>query len=87
MVIRRRFVAAQLGNVPWCEAGLKGCSIRATDVHEVIARGRGGSFLPDERATKQGQKFKSLCRACHSWLTDHPDEAERLGFYKRRWTQ
>lgn len=22
----------------------------------------------------------SLCHPCHAWLTDHPDEAEALGF-------
>lgn len=42
------------------------------DVHEVIGRGRGGSFLDPENCL-------TLCRRHHEWVTAHPREATELG--------
>lgn len=42
-------------------------------MHEVVGRGRGGSFL-DRRL------FKALCRRCHDWVTNNHPAARREGF-------
>lgn len=73
--LRRELVKAQLELIPFCEASLigVGCNFTAVDVHEVIGRGR----RPDAHLCPD--LFVSLCRACHSWLTTHPDWATRHG--------
>lgn len=57
---------------PQCQARLKGCTIKATDIHH--ARGKVGDLLTDKRY------FKALCRDCHSYLEVHPNEAKEKGF-------
>ena len=84
MVDRAEFVRTTLTARPNCEAKLLGCTKLSQDVHEAIARGRGGAALPGEKADAQGQRFVAICRACHSWTTDHPAKAEAMGLYLRR---
>ena len=67
--LRRMF----LGGHPDCEAGLPGCTTRATDIHHML--GRGKFFL--EEST-----WLALCRPCHTWCHSHPSEARRLGLLK-----
>jgi hypothetical protein len=68
---RRAFVAGHLAEIPLCEAGLSGCEGKATEVHETLRRSQGGDILDDTITL-------SLCHACHRWITEHPDEAERM---------
>lgn len=68
---RREFVAGHLAETPWCEARLPGCEGKATEVHEMLRRSQGGSIFDDTITL-------SLCHACHRWITEHPDEAERM---------
>jgi len=74
--LRRKLVKAHLEETPYCEATLLGigCTFTATDVHEVISRGRrpGAELTPE--------LFVSLCRVCHTWLTGEPSWAERHGY-------
>ena len=84
MVVRAEFVRAVLEARPNCEAKLLGCTRLSQDVHEVIARGRGGAALPGEKADAQGQRFVAICRVCHAFVTDHPAKAEAMGLYMRR---
>ena len=78
-VARRAFVAALLAERPACEAGLPGCALRSVDVHEYLARGRGGAITPGPKADAQGQRFFALCRSCHSYISDNTAEGRRLG--------
>lgn len=45
------------------------------DVHEVIGRGRGGSFLDPENCV-------TLCRAHHEFVTTHPERGRELGLVR-----
>jgi hypothetical protein len=47
------------------------CKNLSEDLHH--AKGRVGSLLTDVRF------FKALCRKCHRWVEDNPDQAKALG--------
>ena len=47
------------------------CKEKATDLHH--AKGRVGALLTDVRY------FKALCRKCHRWAEENPDQAKALG--------
>lgn len=47
------------------------CKNLSEDLHH--AKGRVGSLLIDVRY------FKALCRRCHRWVEDNPEEAKALG--------
>lgn len=49
------------------------CGKVATEVDEIVGRGRGGSFVDETNV----QKF---CHECHSWKTDHPRLATLEGW-------
>jgi len=51
-------------------------SARATDMHHRISRGVGGWWSP--------ANIIHICRGCHGWFTDHPDEAYQYGVSLRR---
>ena len=57
-----------------CEAFLTGCTLSATDVHEIKSRGRWreGIYEPSN--------CLALCRRCHDFITDNPDFATENGF-------
>lgn len=83
------FVIAMLAKYPICyvalhpEIVLPGppCQRQATDVHEVLSRGRSGGVHGDDWLKEEN--VRTLCRACHSTLTDHPALAESYGLLKR----
>lgn len=63
-----------------CQANIYGlCSRHATDVHEILTRGRGGSIYDVGNCL-------SLCRSCHSFITEHPAWAEEHGFMLPAWS-
>jgi hypothetical protein len=68
-----------LGEIPFCELKLPGCTGTATEIHHM--KGRIGSLL-----TNRGY-FKSTCRSCHSWVTEHSKEAIELGLSLSRHKQ
>ena len=64
---------------PLCEAHIPGiCTNYSTDVHHTA--GRIGADLLDET------RWKALCRACHTWVEEHPAEAQEKGFSIKRIT-
>lgn len=62
----------------WCEAGLAGCEGRWTDMHERLRRSQGGDPLDPDNVM-------CLCRSCHRWVTEHPQDAVRRGLAAWRW--
>jgi len=70
-VLRRKFMEEK----PMCEAALPGCNSNATDVHHK--KGRGKYHL-------DVSTWLSVCRQCHSYIEEHPDEAFELGFSESR---
>lgn len=82
-VIRRANVAAAFGQRPTCWAcgplalaGVSrtttGCRGWADDAHELLSRARGGSITDPANIVP-------VSRACHSFITAHPDLAEAAG--------
>jgi hypothetical protein len=73
-VLRRKLVAHLLETYPWCVR----CFVeRAVDCHELKRRSQGGDPLdPTGIAT--------LCRTCHTWVTEHPLSAHEEGWH--RWS-
>ncbi len=69
---RKRFMAKHLV----CEAKLKGCSQKATQVHHK--QGRDGALLIDI------SKWLPVCHNCHSWITEHSAESIELGLSLKR---
>src|SRR6185312_2068406 len=65
-----------LERYPWCQFPL-GCTERAVDVHEVLARSQGGTIVDPEN-------LRSSCRAHNHWAEDHPAAAEAIGWKKWR---
>lgn len=59
-----------------CEAGLTGCRIWATEVHHK--RGRIGRLLLNILY------WLAVCRVCHRWIEEHPEEAKEKGFSLNR---
>ena len=79
MVERRALVARLLAEKPHCEARIEDrCTRWSVDVHEIISRARGGSILDPANCM-------TLCRACHSFITDNPQWAYNAGFSRHSW--
>lgn len=71
---RKLFVKDILEERQQCEANLPYlCTYYATDVHEILTRGRGGDFLNPDNVL-------ALCRMCHTFITDNPAFAKEHGF-------
>ena len=74
-VERRKLVAKILAQNPLCLR----CKIsKATEVHEILSRARGGSILDESNCA-------ALCHACHFWITTNPKEAHTQGWLKHSW--
>lgn len=68
-----------LTRYPLCWAVIEGvCTGYAVDVHEIVTRARGGSITDPANC-------RTVCRACHDWITDHPTEAAALGLVRWSW--
>lgn len=72
-VERRRMVADLLGRFPVCQ--FPQCVNKSVDIHEPLSRARGGSITDETNAV-------ALCRACHSWVHDHPQQATELSLLR-----
>lgn len=86
---RRPLVQKMLEEIEWCEA----CPVmavyegkvvynvrRSQDVHELLNRSQGGDIL-------DGRNLIVVCRQCHTWITGHPTESERLGLHLPAWAK
>ena len=60
---------------PMCEAALHCCNGGATDVHHK--KGRGQYYLIVNT-------WLSVCRPCHNYIEEHPEEAIELGYSEKR---
>ena len=80
MVQRRHFVKDFLEMFPNCQAQLEGCTGKSVDVHERLNRSQGGKIVGGEPTD-----YLALCRACHTWVTEHPKESYELGYSVHRW--
>jgi AMMECR1 domain-containing protein len=59
-----------------CQAKLVGCTGSSSDVHH--SKGRiGDNYL-------NMSTWVALCRSCHSYIEQHPEEAKELGFSQSR---
>ena len=74
----RQWVYDPRGPGGWIGVAAPKCQGRSVDCHEILSRARGGSILDDSN-------ILCVCRACHTWITDHPAEATKLGLLKSRW--
>lgn len=78
---RRRKVLADLAVTrgPWCQIQLGGvCTGRWQDGHELLSRARGGSIT-------DAANIVLCCRACHTYVTERPAWAERMGWSLPSW--
>ena len=57
------------------------CGARGSNRHEKLPRGRGGPKDEFNTVVLCG----SGTTGCHGWVTQNPNEAERLGLYVRGW--
>lgn len=64
---------------PFCEAKLSNCTGKATDVHHKSGR-VGENYL--KIAT-----WLAVCRPCHTWIEENPEEAKQLGLSDSRLKQ
>lgn len=60
---------------PACQAGLDGCTVKATECHHM--RGRGEYLLNDKY-------YLALCNNCHRWINEHNEAATAMGFCQSR---
>jgi len=64
------------------------CFGLSVDVNEIVSRGAGGGLVPEDwdgRTIKSEylEQYMTVCRNCHSNITQNPPEAEKRGF--RKW--
>lgn len=54
------------------------CDRDSVDVHELLARSAGGSIVEDANVI-------AVCRTCHDWIGNHPQEALAIGLRRSRY--
>jgi hypothetical protein len=59
-----------------CEAKIYNCTLKATDVHHK--KGRIGDNMLDTT------HWLAVCRSCHNWIENNPEESKELGFSTNR---
>lgn len=69
---RRKLVAEMLADATCARCERR----RASEVHELKSRARGGSILDRDNCV-------ALCHDCHHWVTTHPQDALETGWLKR----
>lgn len=66
---------------PWCEINWdENCTGRATTLHEVKKRSRGGSII-------DRSNILTACTFCNGAVEDHPEEAHARGFAAHSWEE
>jgi 5-methylcytosine-specific restriction endonuclease McrA len=71
---RRKLVAEMLDDAICARCD----SARATEVHEILTRARGGSILDKDNCV-------ALCHDCHSFITLNPAQGKDEGWLKNSW--
>lgn len=62
---------------PFCEAGLKGCGVKSSEVHHKRGRGKNLSKV---------ETFLAVCSSCHSLIENNPAFAKANGLSLSRLT-
>ena len=60
---------------PTCQAKLTNCTGMATDIHHKAGRGENHNNI---------NTWMAVCRSCHQWIEEHPNDAKVLGFSQSR---
>jgi len=63
-----------LTDKPLCEVSVAGCMNGATDVHHTYAGSNREAFYLVQST------WKAVCRNCHNWIHEHPEEARILKY-------
>lgn len=58
-----------------CQATLVDCTGKATDVHHMAGRGSNHNKI---------STWLAVCRNCHRWIEENPEDAKHLGLSKSR---
>lgn len=66
---------AFLALYPMCQAKVSDCSVKATDVHHMAGRGDNHNNV---------STWIAVCRNCHRWIEENPEDAKALGFSQSR---
>jgi hypothetical protein len=61
---------------PLCMVKVNGCGHGATDVHHTYAGANRDAFYLIQST------WKAVCRNCHDWVHNHPEEARTMGWLK-----
>lgn len=67
--LRKKFFESN----PICQAALHCCTIKSTDIHHK--KGRNEYYLIIST-------WLSVCRTCHTWIHNNPEEAKELDLLK-----
>jgi hypothetical protein len=59
-----------------CQISIEGCMHTSTDVHHTYAGSNRDAFYLIQST------WKATCRACHSWIHEHPKEAREMNWLK-----
>ena len=65
-----------LSQNPLCMVKVNGCSHMATDVHHTFAGANRDAFYLVQST------WKAVCRNCHNYIHEHPEEARVMGWLK-----
>ena len=70
-----KFRVKFLESNPMCQAALHCCTISSTDIHHRKGRGKYHLII---------NTWLSVCRSCHIYIEQNPEEAIQLGFSDKR---
>ena len=59
-----------------CKVKVQGCSSNATDVHHTYAGSNRDAFYLIQST------WIPVCRNCHNWIHEHPEEARIMNYLK-----
>jgi hypothetical protein len=61
---------------PLCVVKVSGCMHNATDVHHTYAGSNRDAFYLVQST------WRAVCRNCHNWIHEHPEEARIMNWLK-----
>lgn len=77
-----RFRRTELAGRPRCEVSVSGCLGRATEIHHILTRSRGGRKDSD---LLDPANVLTVCRRCHEFVHQHPAESAERGWLRHGW--
>jgi len=61
---------------PMCQAKIYKCSLKSTDIHHTYSGANRHIYFLEVNT------WLSVCRNCHTWIHNNPDDAKELGLLK-----